>query len=259
MSVTTLSSLSSSTRPSQGRVWILGGLLVALIVAAPLGAIAWLALFPTENIWPHLASTVLPRHSWNTLVLMVGNGIGVFLIGTASAWLVSTCEFPGRRLFEWAMLLPLAVPAYIVAFVYTDIMEFAGPVQGLLRDLFGWQTSRDYWFPEIRSMGGAIFVMSFVLYPYVYLLTRAAFHEQSSSVLEVSRTLGRGPWQTFLTVALPLARPAIVVGIALAMMETLADFGTVDYFAVNTLTVAVFNVWLGMGNAGGAAQIALVD
>ncbi len=258
MSVTTLSSLSSNTRPAQGRVWILGGLLVALIVAAPLGAIAWIALFPTENIWPHLASTVLPRHSWNTLILMVGNGIGVFFIGTASAWLVSTCDFPGRRMFEWAMLLPLAVPAYIVAFVYTDIMEFAGPVQGLLRDLFGWQTSRDYWFPEIRSMGGAIFVMSFVLYPYVYLLTRAAFHEQTSSVLEVSRTLGRGPWQTFLTVALPLARPAIVVGIALAMMETLADFGTVDYFAVNTLTVAVFNVWLGMGNAGGAAQIALV-
>jgi iron(III) transport system permease protein len=258
MSVTTLSSPSPSTRASHGRVWIVGGLLVALIVAAPLGAIAWIALFPTENIWPHLASTVLPRHSWNTLVLMVGNGIGIFLIGTVSAWLVSTCDFPGRRLFEWAMLLPLAVPAYIVAFVYTDILEFAGPVQGLLRDLFGWQTTRDYWFPEIRSMGGAIFVMSFVLYPYVYLLTRAAFYEQSSSVLEVSRTLGRGPWQTFLTVALPLARPAIVVGISLAMMETLADFGTVDYFAVNTLTVAVFNVWLGMGNAGGAAQIALV-
>lgn len=248
----------SHARSSSGRAWILGGLLVAAIVAAPIGAIAWIALFPTENIWPHLASTVLPRHSWNTLLLMIGNGIGVFLIGTATAWLVSTCDFAGRRIFEWALLLPLAVPAYIVAFVYTDILEFAGPVQGLLRDLFGWQTSRDYRFPEIRSMGGAIFVMSFVLYPYVYLLTRAAFHEQSVSVLEVSRTLGRGPWQTFFTVALPLARPAIVVGIALAMMETLADFGTVDYFAVNTLTVAVFNVWLGMGNAGGAAQIALV-
>ena len=121
--------------------------------------------------------------------------------------------------------------AYIVAFVYTDIMEFAGPVQGLLRDLFGWQTKRDYWFPEIRSMGGAIFVMSFVLYPYVYLLARAAFLEQSASVLEASRTLGRSPWRTFLQVAMPLARPAIVVGVALALMETLADFGTVDYFA----------------------------
>ncbi len=245
-------------RPRAGRIWLLGGVVVAAIVSAPLLAIAWIALFPSENIWPHLATTILPRHSWNTLVLMAGNGLGVFLIGTGTAWLVATCEFPGRRTFEWALLLPLAVPAYIVAFVYTDIMEFAGPVQGLLRDLFGWQTKRDYWFPEIRSMGGAIFVMSFVLYPYVYLLARAAFLEQSASVLEASRTLGRSPWRTFLQVAMPLARPAIVVGIALALMETLADFGTVDYFAVNTLTVSVFNVWLGMGNAGGAAQIALV-
>ena len=245
-------------RPRAGRIWLLGGVVVAAIVSAPLLAIAWIALFPSENIWPHLATTILPRHSWNTLVLMAGNGLGVFLIGTGTAWLVATCEFPGRRTFEWALLLPLAVPAYIVAFVYTDIMEFAGPVQGLLRDLFGWQTKRDYWFPEIRSMGGAIFVMSFVLYPYVYLLARAAFLEQSASVLEASRTLGRSPWRTFLQVAMPLARPAIVVGVALALMETLADFGTVDYFAVNTLTVSVFNVWLGMGNAGGAAQIALV-
>lgn len=245
-------------RPHAGRVWILGGSLIALIVAAPLLAIIGIALFPSENIWPHLASTILPRHSWNTLLLMIGNGIGVFIIGTTTAWLVATGDFPGRRVFEWALLLPLAVPAYIVAFVYTDIFEFAGPVQGLLRDIFGWQTKRDYWFPEIRSMGGAMFVMSFVLYPYVYLLARAAFLEQSVSVLEASRTLGRGPWRTFLSVAMPLARPAIVVGIALALMETLADFGTVDYFAVNTLTVSIFDVWLGMGNAGGAAQIALV-
>ena len=250
---------SSNPKHSRtGRVWILGGTAVALIVAAPLLAIVWIALFPSENIWPHLATTILPRHSWNTVLLMLGNGIGVFVIGTSTAWLVATSEFPGRRLFEWALLLPLAVPAYIVAFVYTDILEFAGPIQGLLRDIFGWQTKRDYWFPEIRSMGGAMFVMSFVLYPYVYLLARATFLEQSLSLLEVSRTLGRGPWKSFFTVALPLARPAIVVGIALALMETLADFGTVDYFAVNTLTVSIFEVWLGMGNAGGAAQIALV-
>ena len=250
--------LTKPKYPRTGRVWILGGTAVALIVAAPLLAIVWIALFPSENIWPHLATTILPRHSWNTVLLMLGNGIGVFVIGTSTAWLVATSEFPGRRLFEWALLLPLAVPAYIVAFVYTDILEFAGPIQGLLRDIFGWQTKRDYWFPEIRSMGGAMFVMSFVLYPYVYLLARATFLEQSLSLLEVSRTLGRGPWKSFFTVALPLARPAIVVGIALALMETLADFGTVDYFAVNTLTVSIFEVWLGMGNAGGAAQIALV-
>ena len=250
--------LTKPKYPRTGRVWILGGTAVALIVAAPLLAIVWIALFPSENIWPHLVTTILPRHSWNTVLLMLGNGIGVFVIGTSTAWLVATSEFPGRRLFEWALLLPLAVPAYIVAFVYTDILEFAGPIQGLLRDIFGWQTKRDYWFPEIRSMGGAMFVMSFVLYPYVYLLARATFLEQSLSLLEVSRTLGRGPWKSFFTVALPLARPAIVVGIALALMETLADFGTVDYFAVNTLTVSIFEVWLGMGNAGGAAQIALV-
>lgn len=258
MSSTTIDMAHSPARAPSGRVWLFGGALVAVLVAAPLIAITVLALFPSENIWGHLISTVRPRHSWNTLVLMFGNGLGVFVIGTATAWLTSTCRFPGRRIFEWALLLPLAVPAYIVAFVYTDILEFAGPVQGVLRDMFGWTSTRDYWFPDIRTMGGAIFVMSFVLYPYVYLLARASFQEQSAVLLEVSRTLGRGPWQTFFHVALPLARPAIVVGIALALMETLADFGTVDFFAVNTLTRSVFNVWLGMGNAGGAAQIALV-
>lgn len=243
---------------SRFRGWHAGALLIALAVAVPIFAIAWLALFPTENIWPHLAATVLPRYLENTALLMLGNGVAVLIIGTGTAWLVTMCRFPGRRLFEWALLLPLAMPAYIVAFVYTDVFEYAGPVQGGLRDLFGWQSARDYWFPEIRSMGGAIFVMSFVLYPYVYLLGRAAFQEQSACALEVSRTLGRGPWQTFFSVALPLARPALAAGAALALMETLADFGTVDYFAVNTLTLGVFNVWLNMGNAGGAAQIALV-
>ncbi len=240
------------------RGWHAGAVLAALAVALPVLAIAWLAFFPTENIWPHLASTVLPRYLENTALLMLGNGISVLVIGTGTAWLVTMCRFPGRRLFEWTLLLPLAMPAYIVAFVYTDILEFAGPVQGVLRGLFGWQSARDYWFPEIRSMGGAIFVMSFVLYPYVYLLGRAAFQEQSACAFEVSRTLGRGAWNTFISVALPLARPALAVGTALALMETLADFGTVDYFAVNTLTLGVFNVWLNMGNSGGAAQIALV-
>ncbi len=246
-----------TTRSLWERVWIPGGVAIASIVIAPLLAILWLAFFPAENIWPHLLSTILPRHTWNTILLMLGNGLAVFLIGTTTAWLVASCEFPGRRVFEWALLLPLAAPAYIVAFVYTDILEFAGPVQGLLRDIFGWQTKRDYWFPEIRSMGGAIFVMSFVLYPYVYLLARASFMEQSESVREASRILGHGRWRTFRSVSLPLARPAIVVGVTLALMETLADFGTVDFFAVNTLTRSVFDVWLHMGNAGGAAQIAV--
>ena len=247
-------------KASQGTspVWLLGGTVVAAIVAAPILAIAGIALFPSENIWPHLISTVLPRQIANTALLMLGNGIGVFAIGVATAWLVTTCRFPGRPVFEWALLLPLAVPAYIVAFVYTDVFEFAGFVQTGMRAAFGWQSAQDYWFPNIRSLGGAIFVMSSVLYPYVYLLARATFQEQSVCMLEASRMLGRGPWRTFFTVALPLARPAIVVGLALALMETLADFGTVDFFAVNTLTVGVFNVWLNMGNAGGAAQISLV-
>jgi iron(III) transport system permease protein len=247
-------------RVSQGtsRLWLSGGIIVAAIVAAPIIAIAWIALFPSENIWPHLISTVLPRQILNTALLMLGNGIGVLVVGVSSAWLVTTCRFPGRPIFEWALLLPLAVPAYIVAFVYTDIFEFAGIFQTSLRGLFGWESAQDYWFPNIRSLGGAIFVMSSVLYPYVYLLARATFQEQSVCMLEASRMLGRGPWRTFATVALPLARPAIVVGLALALMETLADFGTVDFFAVNTLTVGVFNVWLNMGNAGGAAQISLV-
>lgn len=246
--------LSQGTSP----VWLIGGGVVAAVVAAPIIAIAWIALFPSENIWPHLISTVLPRQIAITALLMLGNGIGVLIIGVTSAWLVTTCRFPGRPIFEWALLLPLAVPAYIVAFVYTDVFEFAGFFQTGLRAIFGWQSAKDYWFPEIRSLGGAIFVMSSVLYPYVYLLARATFQEQSVCMLEASRMLGRGPWRTFFTVALPLARPAIVVGLALALMETLADFGTVDFFAVNTLTVGVFNVWLNMGNAGGAAQISLV-
>ncbi len=247
-------------RPSSGSspLWTAGGAIVAAVAASPVIAVVWIALFPSENIWPHLVATVLPRQLANTGLLMLGNGIGVLVIGISTAWLVTACRFPGRPIFEWALMLPLAVPAYIVAFVYTDVFEFAGIVQVTLREVFGWQTARDYWFPEIRSLGGAIFVMSSVLYPYVYLLARAAFQEQSVCVLEASRTLGRGPWRTFFTVALPLARPAVVVGLALALMETLADFGTVEFFAVNTLTVGIFNVWLNMSNVGGAAQIALV-
>ena len=238
------------------RRWHITAMLIAALVLLPLAAITWTALFPTENIWPHLVSTVLPGYIGTTLILMTGVGIGTFVIGTATAWLVAMCRFPGRRMFAWALLLPMAMPAYVIAYVYTDVLEYAGPVQSVLRDIFGWQTKRDYWFPEIRSLGGAITMMTLVLYPYVYALARATFLEQSVCVLEVSRTLGRGTWRAFRDVALPLARPAIAVGITLALMETLNDFGTVDYFAVRTLTAGVFDVWYGMGNPGGAAQIA---
>lgn len=189
---------------------------------------------------------------------MTGVGISVLLTGVITAHLVTRFAFPLRRAFEWLLLLPLAIPAYVIAYMYTDLLEFSGPVQSWLRSLFGWKLAIDYWFPEVRSMGGGIMLMGLVLYPYVYLLARAAFLEQSSYLLEVSRALGRGPVRTFFTVSLPIARPAIAVGVALALMETLNDFGTVDFFAIHTLTAGLYDVWLGMGNLGGAAQIATV-
>ncbi|MEK6710415.1 MAG: iron ABC transporter permease [Nitrospinota bacterium] len=236
-------------------VWTAGVALLAAAAALPLLAVLVIALAPSGDVWGHLVSTVLLRYVRTTLGLMLGVGLGTLLIGAAAAWAVSLYEFPGRRAFEWALLLPLAVPAYIIAYVYTDVLEYAGPVQGLLRAAFGWQSGRDYWFPEIRSLGGAIAMLTLVLYPYVYLLARTAFAEQSLSILEASRTLGCGPWRSFLTVALPLARPAIVAGVSLALMETLNDFGTVDFFAVQTFSLGIFDVWLNMNSAPGAAQL----
>ena len=238
--------------------WTAGAMAIAILMAVPICAVIALALTPGENIWGHLSSTVLPLYVRTTLGLMAGVGIGTFIIGTGTAWLVTMCRFPGRRVFEWALLLPMAVPAYVIAYVYTDLLEYAGPVQESLRTWFGWAGKGDYWFPEIRSLGGAIAMMTLVLYPYVYLLSRAAFLEQSVCVLEVSRTLGRGPWRSFFQVALPLGRPAIVIGLTLVLMETLNDFGTVDFFAVASFTAGIFDVWLNMNNASGAAQLATV-
>jgi len=238
--------------------WTCGTLLLTLVAASPILAIIYLALTPTDNIWPHLVSTVLGGYVATTLGLMAGVGLGTLIIGVGTAWLVTMCHFPGRRLFEWGMLLPLAMPSYIIAYVYTDLLEFSGPLQGALRDLFGWSSKRDYWFPEVRSLGGAIAMMTLVLYPYVYLLSRAAFLEQSVGVFEASRTLGRGPWLSFFSVALPLARPAVIIGLYLVLMETLNDYGTVDFFAVNTFSLGIFDVWMNMNNISGAAQLATV-
>ncbi|MCX2779930.1 ABC transporter permease [Microbulbifer thermotolerans] len=229
---------------------------IALLVALPLLSVFWLALFPEENIWPHLLDTVLFHYISATLMLAFGVAVLTLLAGVGAAWLVTMCRFPGRGLFEWALLLPFAVPAYVIAYVYTDLLEYAGPVQKFLRALCGWQTARDYWFPEIRSMGGAIAMLSLVLYPYVYMLARAAFIEQCGSIRAASRSLGCTPWQSFLRVSLPMARPAIAVGLSLVLMETLNDFGTVDFFAVRTLSVGIYDTWLSRGNLGGAAQIA---
>ena len=239
-------------------IWTSGALLLAFFVAVPLLAVSILALQPSGDIWHHLLTTVLSRYVMTTIGLMLGVGIGTLIIGTYTAWLVTLCRFPGRRIFEWALLLPLAMPAYVVAYVYTDVFEFAGPVQTMLRDSFGWESSRDYWFPEIRSLGGAIFVMTATLYPYVYLLARVAFVQQSVCILEVSRTLGKTAWQSFFSIALPSARPSLIIGVSLVLMEALNDFGTVDFFSVETLTAGIFDVWLNMNNLPGAAQLAVV-
>ncbi|MEE9454165.1 MAG: iron ABC transporter permease [Paracoccaceae bacterium] len=238
--------------------WTFGALLIAALVLLPLLSVVWIAFFPTENIWGHLIATTLPRYLKNSVILMLSVGVMAAAIGTGAAWLVAMTRFPGRRILEWALLMPLAVPAYIGAYALVDFWEYAGPVQTFLRGFFGWQNSRDYWFPEIRSIWAAAFVLSLSMYPYIYLLARAAFRGQSANMLEVARALGTGPWGVFLRVGLPLARPAIVAGMAIVMMETLNDFGTVDFFAVQTLTTGIFTTWLQGYNAGGAAQIACV-
>ncbi len=234
--------------------WTIAGLVVAALVATPVAVVMASVLVPAGDVWRHLADTVLTGYVSNTLMLMIGVGVGTLLIGVATAWLVTMCRFPGRGIFEWALLLPLAVPTYAIAFTYGGLFEYAGPVQSALRDAFAWGRG-DYWFPDIRSLAGAVLVMTMVLYPYVYLLARAAFLEQSVCVIEVSRTLGRGPWRSFAEVALPLARPAIAGGLALALMETLGDFGAVQYLAVSTFTTGIFRTWFGLGEPIAAAQL----
>ncbi|XPM59136.2 MAG: ABC transporter permease [Leptolyngbya sp. IPPAS B-1204] len=238
------------------RGWTLGVALIALLIATPLLVVLSSIFADTGAVWQHLTSTVLPRYISNSLLLVLGVSLGTGLIGVSTAWLVTMCRFPGSRMMQWALLLPLAVPAYILAYVYTELLEFYGPVQTSLRAIFGWTSVQDYWFPSIRSMGGAIAMLSLVLYPYVYLLVRVAFLEQSICTLEASRSLGCGPWRSFFRVALPLARPAAVAGLALVMMETLNDYGTVQFFAVDTFSVGIYRTWFNMGERVAASQLA---
>ena len=238
--------------------WSLGAALIAALVLLPIVAVIWIAATPTENIWPHLIATTLPRYLGNTVTLMLAVGAGAAVIGAGTAWLVTMMHFPGRRWLEWALLFPLAVPGYLGAYALVDFLEYAGPVQTGLRQMMGWQSARDYAFPDIRSMGAAIFVLTVSLYPYVYLLARVAFADQSGAAHETARALGARGLRRFLRIGLPLARPAIAAGVAVVMMETVNDFGTVDFFGVQTLTMGVFSIWLEAGNAGGAAQIACV-
>ena len=238
--------------------WSVGALIIAALVLMPILAVIWFAVTPTDNIWPHLLRTTLPRYLSNTLILMGSVGVITAAVGAGAAWLVVMYRFPGRQWLQWALLMPLAVPAYVGAYALVDLLEYAGPVQTALRELFGWTRPTDYWFPAIRTRWAAVLVLSASLYPYVYLLARAAFREQSGAGYEVARALGVGPLGRFWRVGLPLARPAIAAGCAVAMMETVNDFGTVDYFAVQTLTTGIFTTWLQGGNLGGAAQISIL-
>lgn len=234
---------------------VAGTMVLALLVLLPILAVV-ASLFSTgKGSLGHLIATVLPELLLNTLSLVLMVGAGTAIIGTGTAWLVSACRFPGSRVLQWLLLLPLAMPAYIIGYAYTDFLLFAGPLQTGLRDLFGW-TRDDYWFPEVHSLWGVSLMLVLVLYPYVYFLARTAFLEQSRGLLDVARTLGRTPWSVFLTVALPMARPAIAAGLALALMEALADFGTVQYFGVQTFTTAIYRTWFGMGDRIGAGQLA---
>lgn len=243
-----------------GRIsgWSVGAVFIAVLVLLPILSVVWIAFHPSENIWGHLISTTLPRYAGNTLVIMASVGALSAMIGTGAAWLVIMYSFPGKRVLEWALLMPLAVPGYLGAYALVDFLEYAGPVQSALRATFGWVDARDYFFPNIRSRYGAIFVLTASLYPYVYLLARAAFREQSGAAHEVARALGARAFGRFWKVGMPLARPAIAAGTAIVMMETVNDFGTVDFFGVQTLTTGIFSVWLEAGNRGGAAQIACV-
>lgn len=233
--------------------WQLLSLPLALLAVAPLLVLLQSWLQPENQVWEHLAQTVLADLVWNTLVLLIGVAVGVLMVGVGLAWLTATCEFPGRRVLDWALMLPLAIPGYVLAFVLIALLDFSGPLQLWLRDWFG---PGGYWFPTFRSTGGVIITLVLVLYPYVYMLARSAFLTQGSGTLDAARVLGLGPWGAFFRVALPMARPAIVAGASLAMMETLADFGTVAVFNYDTFTTAIYKAWFGLFNIQAAAQLA---
>ena len=230
-------------------------ILIIFLLLSPIASIIFVANENTTELWVHLIETRFPSYIYNTVVLMTGVGILSLLIGVTLAWFVCRYNFFLSKIVEWALLLPLAVPSYIVAYCYTDFFEYSGTLQSNLRSMFSWQSGSDYYFPEIRSLGGAIFVMSFVLYPYVYFISKVAFKSTPISLFEAAEIYGKN---LFLSVAIPLARPAIIAGLSLVLMETVSDFGTVDFFAVETITLGIFNLWLGMNNLAAAAQLALI-
>ncbi|NOJ23160.1 ABC transporter permease [Vibrio coralliilyticus] len=230
---------------------------LALLLVLPILAIFLTSIGETDDLFSHLMSTVMPTYTFNTVVLAAGTMALSLVFGIPSAWIMAMCRIPSERILQWALVLPLAMPGYIVGYIFTDWLDFAGPVQILLRDLTGWGPG-DYWFPDIRTLTGAIVVLALVLYPYVYLLCRAAFMEQNVSLLQSARLLKCSPWESFRRISLPLVRPSIAVGLSLVAMETIGDFGTVSYFAVNTLTTAVYDTWLGYSSLTAAAKISAI-
>lgn len=237
--------------------WLVASTLVSALIAVPMVFVLLSLLDPSDAAWVHIRTTILPGYLTNTVLLMLQVTIYTLILGVGTAWLTAATEFPGRKLFAWALMLPLAAPAYIVAYIYTDLLEFSGPVQSTLRAFTGWQAG-DYAFPQIRSLTGAAIVMSLVLYPYVYLLARVAFVQHSATLFDAARTLGATPGKAFFRIALPCARPAIAAGVALVLMETLADFGVVDYFAVPTFSTGIFRTWFAMGEKMAAMKLAAI-
>jgi iron(III) transport system permease protein len=254
MVATFLSHWSRASRPSIDK-WSAATVILCCFLLGPVATLLLAAFGDSGGLWGHLVDTVLATYVTNTLLLMGGVGSVAMVFGVSSAWVISRYDFAGRDMLEWMLLLPAAIPAYIIAYCYTDFFEYAGPVQSALRAAFGWQSPRDYFFPEIRSVGGAVLVMASVLYPYIYMVTRIAFRLTPASLFEIALVHNKSQ---FWHVGLPLARPAIVAGLALVMMEVVSDFGTVEYFAVQTITLGIFNVWLGMNNLVAAAQISSV-
>lgn len=238
-----------------GRRLTIAALITALVLALPLLTVVTSVFHSSDGAWSHLVETVLPGYVANTAALMILVGFGTLVIGTGTAWLVTMCRFPGSRIFQWALVLPLTVPTYVIAYAYTDFLQHSGPVQAALRGLTGWGP-RDYWFPNIRSLEGAALVFALVLYPYVYMLARAVFLQQSGSAFATARTLGCRPWRAFFTIAVPMARPALAGGVALALMETLADFGAVAHFGIPTFTTGIYRTWFLIGDRIAALHLA---
>jgi len=255
MTSSTLNTQLPAARPRDGVGWRWASRALAVMVLIPLAVIAgsWLVFDP--QVWAHLGATLLPELIVNTLLLVFGVGIGSTLLGVSLAWLTSLCDFPGRRLLDWGLMLPFALPAYVLAFVFLGVFDFSGPVQGALRE---WLDLGPRWSIEIRNALGVIVVMTLVLYPYVYMLARVSFLGQGRATYEAARSLGRGPWSAFFHVSLPMARPGIIAGLSLALMEALADFGAVSVFNFDTFTTAIYKAWFGFFDLHSAAQLASI-